>query len=201
MSNKEISLLDKYYEHLEVIQKKTGVPGKYVIGGLILSVFFVSLGFLERFITNIVGTIYPAYWTMKSIESKDNDDKQWLTYWVVFASFTIIDMFSGFLLNFIPFYFFFKIVFLIWLFMPNSQGSTIIYHLLVVRVFKSFEQDIDEAGEKIGEYTRNIVHQGSDVIQKTKEKIVKDAVNKVVGEKLFKEAPATASVIGKKKKS
>src|SRR5690606_4015763 len=109
------------------------------------AIIFVWIGFLERFITNLVGTVYPAFWTMKSIESRKDDDKQWLTYWVVFACFTIIDMFSGFILRFIPFYFFIKIIFLIWLFMPNSQGCHIIYHLLVVRVFKSFENDIDNA--------------------------------------------------------
>lgn len=177
MKNQELSLYDKYIEYLEIIHTKTGIQGKYVIGGLIAAVLFVSLGFLEKFITNLVGTVYPAYWTMKSIESKGDDDKHWLTYWVVFASFTILELFSGFLLKFIPFYFFIKIIFLIWLFMPNSRGCNIVYHLLVVRVFKSVEQDIDNAGVKIGEYTRCLVTHGNEVVDKNKTNIITGAVN------------------------
>lgn len=163
-SGATLSLYDKYLEQMVLIQEKTGIPGNYVVVGLLTSIFFVWFGFLEKFITNLVGTVYPAFWTMKSIESKRDDDKHWLTYWVVFALFTTIDMFSGFILRFIPFYFFLKVVFLIWLFMPNSQGCNIVYHLLVVRVFKSFEQDIDHATGKIGEYTKELVGQGVNML-------------------------------------
>ena len=41
--------------------------------------------------------------------------------------------------------------------MPNSQGCNLIYHLLVIRVFKSVEQDIDKTADKIGEYTKEFV--------------------------------------------
>jgi receptor expression-enhancing protein 5/6 len=135
----------------------------------------------------LVGTAYPVYWTMKAIESKSNEDKQWLTYWVVFACFTIIDMFSGYLLKFIPFYFFLKIVFLIWLFMPNSQGSYIIYHLLVVRVFRLYEQDIDKATEKLTEITKNIVNSGQDVIKSGKDKLIEKAIQSPFIENTVKE--------------
>ena len=117
---------------------------------------------------------------MKSIEKKGDDDKQWLTYWVVFASFTIFDMFSGFVLKFVPFYFFLKICFLTWLFMPNTQGCHIIYHLLIIRVFKTFEQDIDNATEKIGEYTKELVNQGNTLLEKNKTKIVSGKVEKTI---------------------
>jgi receptor expression-enhancing protein 5/6 len=160
-NDESLSLYDKWMEQMNLIQEKTGIKGNYVIGFLLASILIVSLGYFERFITNLVGTVYPAFWTMKSIESKGDDDKHWLTYWVVFACFTIIDIFSGFILKFIPFYFFLKIIFLIWLFMPNSKGCNLVYHLLVVRVFKSFEKDIDKATEKITEYTKEIVNIGT----------------------------------------
>lgn len=178
---KELSLYDKYLEQMKLIQEKTGIPGTYVMGCLIAAIVFVYIGFLERFITNLVGTVYPAFWTMKSIESRTDDDKHWLTYWVVFACFTIIDMFSGFILRFIPFYFFLKICFLIWLFMPNSQGCNIIYHLLVVRVFKSFEQDIDQATGRIGELTKEFVAQGANVLEsKAAAKVISGIVSNSV---------------------
>jgi receptor expression-enhancing protein 5/6 len=172
----EESLYDKYLDQMKLIQEKTGIPGTYVIGALLAAMGFVWIGFLERFITNLVGTVYPAFWTIKSIESRGDDDKQWLTYWVVFACFTTLEMFSGFILRYIPFYFFVKIVFLIWLFMPNSQGCNIIYHMLVVRVFKSFEKDIDHATVKIGEYTKEIITQGSTIIEKNKSTVISGVV-------------------------
>lgn len=182
MSNnpkKEISLYDKWIEQMQIIQNKTGINGNYVIGILLFSIICVSLGYLDRFITNMVGILYPAFWTIKSIETKGEDDKHWLTYWVVFASFTIIDLFSGFILKFIPFYFFFKIIFLIWLFMPNSKGCDIVYHLLVVRVFKSFEQNIDQATDKLTENFKDIVNIGSDMIDQHTEKIISNVISGV----------------------
>jgi receptor expression-enhancing protein 5/6 len=159
-----ISLIEVYHNQMALIKEKTGIHGSYVLALLFISVLFVYLNVFESFITNLVGTLYPAFWTMKSIEMKGDDDKQWLTYWVVFAFFSIIDMFSGFILKFIPFYFFLKIIFLIWLFMPNSGGAHIIYHLLVVRVFKSFEKDIDHATDKFSKYTKEIINKGKDYI-------------------------------------
>lgn len=198
-NKEEYSILDKYYEHLELIQEKTGFQGKYVVIVLISAMFFVFIGFLERPITNLVGTAYPVYWTMKAIESKSNEDKQWLTYWVVFACFTIIDMFSGYFLKLIPFYFFLKIIFLIWLFMPNSQGSYLIYHLLVVRVFRLYEQDIDKATEKLTEITKNIVNTGQDVIKTGKDKLIEKAVKSPFVQEAVKDVVTSSKIKAKKK--
>jgi receptor expression-enhancing protein 5/6 len=54
--------------------------------------------------------------------------KQWLTYWVVFGLFNMIDQFAGFVLHFIPLYFVLKLAVLSWLFHPKSQGATWIYN-------------------------------------------------------------------------
>lgn len=156
---KEISLIDKWNEHMKIIENKTGIHGGIVILVLIITIIIVYLNVFDAdaLITNLVGTIYPAFWTMKTIETNSNDDKHWLTYWVCFATFNIIDTFSGFILRFIPFYFILKIIFLIWLFMPNSHGATLVYQLLVVRLFKSFENDIDNATKSVKNYTNEFV--------------------------------------------
>lgn len=148
-NKKEISLFDKWNEQMKLIEDKTGIKGIYVITLLITSIILVYLNIFDKLITNLVGTVYPAFWTMKSIELKNDDDKMWLTYWVVFSSFTLVDMFSSMIVKFIPFYFVLKIIFLIWLFMPNSKGSYIVYHLLVKKVFKSFEEKIDGAADTV----------------------------------------------------
>ena len=55
-------------------------------------------------------------------EGKD-DDTQWLTYWTVFGSFTLIDFFAETVLSWFPFYYLLKAVFLVYLFLPQTMGA------------------------------------------------------------------------------
>ena len=60
----------------------------------------------------------------RAIESPNKeDDTQWLTYWVVFSFFSVIESFVDFILYWFPFYWAFKFGFLIYLFAPNTQGA------------------------------------------------------------------------------
>lgn len=46
----------------------------------------------------------------KAIDSVDkDDDTQWLTYWVVYAAFGIIEYFTDLFLSWVPFYFLAKV--------------------------------------------------------------------------------------------
>ena len=142
---KQISLLEKWQNQMKLIQEKTGIKGIYVVIGLILSVVFVYFNIFDTIITNLVGTLYPAFWTIKSIEKNDlNDQKNWLTYWAVFGSFVLVDMFSPIIVKFVPFYFVMKIMFLIWLFMPGSHGCDIIYNLIVKKIIRMYEEKFDK---------------------------------------------------------
>ena len=45
-----------------------------------------------------MGFLYPAYCSIKALESSvKNDDTQWLTYWVVFAFFSVVEYFADFI--------------------------------------------------------------------------------------------------------
>ena len=149
---KKISLLEKWQNQMILIQEKTGIKGIYVVIGLVLSVIFVYLNIFDTIITNLVGTLYPAFWTIKSIENDDlQDQKNWLTYWAVFGSFILVDMFSPIIVKFIPFYFVMKILFLIWLFMPGSSGCKIIYNLIVKKILRKYEDKIDTVVNNMGD--------------------------------------------------
>ena len=149
---KQVSLLEKWNNQMKLIQEKTGIKGIYVVIGLILSVIFVYLNIFDTIITNLIGTLYPAFWTIKSIESNDlKDQKNWLTYWAVFGSFILVDMFSPVIIKFIPFYFVMKIMFLIYLLMPGSHGCAIIYNLIVKKILRKYEDKLDNVVSNLEE--------------------------------------------------
>lgn len=158
----EVSLKEKYESTMKAIEQKTGIKGYIVLSALALSIIFVSFNIFENVITNLVGTVYPAFCTMRCIQIRGDEKIKWLTYWVIFASFSIIDMFSPIIMKLVPFYFVAKILFLIWLLLPNSNGAHLIYHIFVKRVFTSFESDIDFATGTMMDVATQLVVESSD---------------------------------------
>ena len=153
---KKISLYEKWQNQMILIQEKTGVKGIYVVILLIICVFLVYLNIFDTVITNLLGTLYPAFWTIKSIENDDlAEQKNWLTYWAVFGSFVLIDMFSPVIVKIIPFYFVFKIIFLIMLFMPGSKVGPFIYGILVKKILGKYEDKIDNAFDQMDEILKH----------------------------------------------
>ena len=80
-------------------------------------------------LTLAISVLYPAFKSVQALETKDteDDDKIWLTYWCVFGCFSLLDEFLGFILNFIPFYFYIKVGFFLWLMLPQTTGANTIY--------------------------------------------------------------------------
>ena len=139
------------------IKEKSGINPFILIGavvGVIFSLLF--LGSLEKEIVTLTGIVFPVYMSMKALDSKDvEDDKQWCTYWVVFFTFELTELYVtkfGFdlLHNIIPYYFLIKLVFLIWLFFPSTSGATYIYDKILSKFFSKYEETIDS---KINEVT------------------------------------------------
>ena len=140
---------DWYDKEINLISQKTGVNGKIISSILIICSIFCFINIFSKYITCIVGVVLPAYWSIKAIESPQyDDDKQWLTYWAIYGLFTLLDQFANIILRIFPFYFIFKIIFLIWCFMPNTMGALFIYNKFVAPYFKKYEEQIDKKIEK-----------------------------------------------------
>jgi len=174
-------IIKKIDEHLKIIVDKTGIQGKYIMIALGVALLFTIIGFLDKYITCLVGILLPTFFSIKAIESKEeDDDKLWLTYWTIYALFSFLDLFVGWILKIIPFYFIIKLVFLVWCFMPNTKGAVIIYDKIIKPFFLKNEGIIDkyfnklaEKTKKAGELAKNELNKNKDKINEAGEKISK----------------------------
>ena len=141
----------------------------------------VFSGILDVMVCNLLGTIYPAYLSFKAIETKEGeDDKQWLTYWVVFAIYSVVDDFSSVLLFWLPFYYPIKLALLIWMVWPKTKGALIIYEKLVKKVLKMYEGQIDEKIRLVNEKADEAAKLGADLGAKGQEFAMKAGVSAVL---------------------
>ncbi|XP_019713655.1 receptor expression-enhancing protein 6-like, partial [Hippocampus comes] len=83
--------------------------------------------------------------SIKAIESTvKEDDTQWLTYWVVYGLFSIVEAFSDIFLFWFPFYYAGKCAFLIWCMAPVTwNGSDVLYKRLIRPFFLKHQAAMD----------------------------------------------------------
>ena len=84
------------FESLTRLAAQLGVKRAYLGGGLLLgALLFLFVGVGAQLFSSLVGFAFPAYASFKAIESPGkDDDTQWLTYWVVFAVFSLLEVFA-----------------------------------------------------------------------------------------------------------
>ncbi|XP_039993610.1 receptor expression-enhancing protein 1 [Xiphias gladius] len=100
---------------------------------------------ISRLVVLVFGTLYPAYSSYKAVKSKDvREYVKWMMYWIIFALFTTVEVFTDMFLCWIPFYYELKIAFVVWLLSPYTKGSSVLYRKFVHPTLSSKEKDIDE---------------------------------------------------------
>jgi receptor expression-enhancing protein 5/6 len=74
--------------------------------------------------TDVWSYFYLAYASFKAIETPGKaDDTQWLTYWTVFGFVQTVEYFADILLYWFPFWYTFKVLFFLWLALPQFRVS------------------------------------------------------------------------------
>ncbi|KAK0080205.1 hypothetical protein PV325_000303 [Microctonus aethiopoides] len=135
-------------------ESKTGIDRLYIfLGSVGLLALYLVLGVGQQLVCNIIGFVYPAYCSMKALESSQKgDDTKWLTYWVVFAVFTIIEFFADYIVCWFPVYWLFKCLFYVWLMAPiEYNGSVILYHRFIRPKFLKYQPELDNLATKARE--------------------------------------------------
>ena len=159
---------------LNIIEKRTEINPKVLLGGLAVSIILTTTKWFSSYVTCLVGVLCPTYLSLKALDSPEaDDDKYFLTYWVVYGLFSIFDVFTSFLINRIPFYYTFKLAFLIWMFMPNFKGSIYVYNVIIGPLFKKYEGKLDKGVEKIIQKGEKIKEKAIDTFEQNKDKILK----------------------------
>lgn len=155
---------------LDTISSMTGLSVPQITRySMYAAVAAVMLGIGSSYITCAIGVAYPCFMSFIALESEGgDDDKQWLTYWVVFGLLNIVDQWSGFILAFIPFYFFLKLCFLIFLMHPSTQGATMIYNTYILPGMKDVEKHIVKAESLVGEQ----FEKGKEAAEELKKKVM-----------------------------
>lgn len=161
------------------IEAKAHVKREHVAGGtLALLALYLIFGAGAEFICNFIGFIYPAYCSIKALEtSRKDDDTQWLTYWVVYAVLSIIELpFDLLILSYFPIYWLAKTVFLMWCYLPTkNNGADFVYKRLIRPLFKVHEPKIDKVFEDVADKVAETLAPAKDIVADAKD-IVADAV-------------------------
>lgn len=119
-----------------------------VMGFLGFTAVWLAIGYGSPFLCDLIGFVFPAYLSFKAVESKDTkDDTQWLTYWIVYSYFGILEFFSDYILFWIPFYSLIKCSFLLW--MVNYNGASLIYTRFVRPFLATREKMIDRVVDRV----------------------------------------------------
>ena len=143
---------------MQQISEATKLQQNHVRWGIysvITLIFYAIIG--GNLISKVVGFLYPAFESLKALESEaGSDDKKWLTYWIVFAVFIISEQIFAPIILIIPFYYFLKIGLFVYMFLPETNGAMVIFERIIRPLFLKNKARIDaavsKAKDKAGEF-------------------------------------------------
>uniref|UniRef100_A0A0X3Q439 Receptor expression-enhancing protein n=1 Tax=Schistocephalus solidus TaxID=70667 RepID=A0A0X3Q439_SCHSO len=100
----------------------------------------------SRAIIIAFGVLLPAYKSYKALKYRNVKNMVRLTmHWIVFSIFLAIETVTDYVLTWFPFYYELKVFLVLYLALPFTQGSSIIYRKVIHPHLSKRETDIDEA--------------------------------------------------------
>ncbi|RFU36228.1 hypothetical protein B7463_g5, partial [Scytalidium lignicola] len=96
-------------------------------------------------LSSIPTFVFPVFASYKALKTSDPALlAPWLMYWVVLAIALLVESWAGFILFWIPFYGWFRLVFLLYLILPQTQGARYLYEEYVHPWLQENELAIDD---------------------------------------------------------
>jgi len=154
--NAHLTNIDAFLGHYPWVmqaEQKTGIRRAYL---MLITIGVMSMTVLwshgSDALCNLVGFVYPMYASFKALKTPiKDDDTEWLTYWVVYGFCTLVEDFCQSIFNessWATIYFFAKIVFLVWLYLPQTKGSNMVFKVVVEPILSKYESQIDREVDK-----------------------------------------------------
>ncbi|KAL3315178.1 Receptor expression-enhancing protein 5 [Cichlidogyrus casuarinus] len=160
------SLMDRLKLYRQILEQKLH-EDNFVSSGFgkieswLISLFVLNLvvGYGAHLLVMAVGILYPAYRSVKAIESQSKeDDTKWLTYWVVFAFIELTESIAFVVLYFVPFYNLMKCLFLLYCMAPiQNNGSQLMYQMFIQPFVMKHADQIDTVGGDISRYATDFM--------------------------------------------
>ena len=161
--------LDSYVEYipdLVKVCKKYKLPAGRVLGAILFVLTVVGIitqGY--NIVCAVMTCVYPMLESIRTLEvqtqiaekkmedkktmdKNDRDITRWLSFWTVFGIFQTVEMFFGFVLAFIPYYYFLRIVFFWFLMSPTFNGAENLYITQIEPFLTAHEDEIKDFIEK-----------------------------------------------------
>ncbi|EDV20105.1 uncharacterized protein TRIADDRAFT_8060, partial [Trichoplax adhaerens] len=97
-------------------------------------------------ISLIAGVLYPAYRSFKAVKTRNpREYVKWMMYWISFAFYTVAETIADLLIGWwFPLYQEAKILFFLWLLLPATNGTSILYRKFIHPNLMAHEEEIDE---------------------------------------------------------
>ena len=149
-------------KEVNIFYEKTHIPPQYIFYTLSITLTIIIINYFSKTFTLLVGVIYPVHCSVRVLAKydrfetdhkkhklKEEEEKKrllnlkkiqnWLEYWIVFFLFYNLETFFGSILQKIPMYLFYKVVFLAVLFLPWYKGAHYIYRSHLREIFRAYE--------------------------------------------------------------
>ena len=135
---------------VKLFSDKYGIKSAFIVllacSPLVVYIFW---GLAWAFIVDFIGIVFPAYMSLRAVETDSkSDDTQWLTYWVVYSMIHILDEFKDIIFFWVPFYDFIMLGFIVWMVLPQTRGAFAVYHYVLRPLLMRYEKNIDRAYER-----------------------------------------------------
>ena len=159
---------------VQKLEKKTNIPRNYLFSGFLsfyLLMSFLNLGGIGEILSDIVGSAIPTYYSIRAIKTNDTrDDTQLLAYWIIFGIMNVVEFWSGAILSLIPFYWFLKIIFLLYIGLPFTGGSMMIWKHFIEPVYDQLESRVVSAAAASSSSKKSASQRASSAMREAVEK-------------------------------
>ncbi|KJH52519.1 TB2/DP1, HVA22 family [Dictyocaulus viviparus] len=117
---------------------QAGVKREHIVYGLIgLLSLYLIFGEEAFFLSVLITFTYPAWNSIQTLRSRNGGEAlSQLLYWINFGFFTLLDSSA---VSLAPTYYLLKTAFLVFLFLPHTQGAQLIYQKAIEPLAKTID--------------------------------------------------------------